>query len=81
MSSRSRRATEVRHPVPGVAEEDLLQDFACFHGRFAADELSTEDWRRLCALVDPDSPDRVVARPDARLAWVFDYRVFTPART
>lgn len=67
---------EFAFPVPEAVEEFLLQDFACFHGAFAAPHLSDSDWTRLCALIDPDSPDRALAGTDARFAWTFDYRVF-----
>lgn len=70
-------------PGRGVAAFDWLpHDDPAFVARVAAaTEAGLARWEAGWALVDPDSPDRVVARPDARLAWVFDYRVFTPART
>ncbi|MFT3862282.1 class I SAM-dependent methyltransferase [Micropruina sp.] len=68
---------ELHSPIPEVAEEYLLQDFACFHGNLAAPELSEPDWQRLCALVDPASAERVLARPGGRLAWRFNYRVLS----
>lgn len=71
-------SVELHSPIPEVAEEYLLQDFACFHGNLAAPELSEHDWQRLCALVDPASPGRVLARPGGRLSWRSSYRVLSP---
>lgn len=64
-------------PVPEPVEELVLQDLACFHGRFAAECASEADWRRLCELADPSSPDYFLRRSDAQVRLGFGYQVYS----